>query len=143
LITASFGAGRDNFHNMPNAKKEKKSHKATKTVKAKRPLAAKIKKRKAKLKAAALRTPAKTSKQGKPIGKVTHFYGHISVAIVKFNQKISAGTGLYFKGATTDFKETAKSMQYNHAPVTVAQKGKQIGIKVKKRVREGDLVYKA
>ena len=34
-------------------------------------------------------------------------------------------------------------MQFDHEPVAVAKKGKQIGIKLKKRVREGDLVYKA
>jgi hypothetical protein len=81
-------------------------------------------------------------KKIKPVGTVTHYYAHIKVAIVKFNTKIKAGTELYFKGATTDFKETSKSMQFDHKPVTAAIPKKQIGIKLKKRVREGDLVYK-
>ena len=121
---------------MPKVK-AKKSKKAKKVVKAKRPIAAKKKNGKTKPKT------AKAPKQGKPIGKVTHFYGNISVAIVKFNQKVAAGTVLHFKGATTDFNETVKSMQYNHESIAIAPKGKQIGIKVKKKVREGDLVYKA
>jgi putative protease len=125
---------------MPNAKKGKKSKAVKKTAKAKRPLVAK---RKMKPKTAKSRKSAKTPRMEKPIGKVTHFYGHISVAIVRFNQKFSSGIGLHFKGATTDFTETVKSMQYNHASIAVAPKGKQIGIKVKKKVREGDLVYKA
>jgi hypothetical protein len=79
---------------------------------------------------------------GKPIGKVTHFFTEISVAIVVFKQNVPAGTPLHFKGATTDFKQPANSMQYDHASVAVAKKGKQIGIKVKKRVREGDKVHK-
>jgi hypothetical protein len=82
------------------------------------------------------------AKKVKPIGKVTHYYTHIKVAIIKFNTKVKAGTELYFKGATTDFKETPKSMQYDHKPIAAAPKGKLIGIKLKKRVREGDLVYK-
>jgi hypothetical protein len=82
-------------------------------------------------------------KKIKPVGKVAHYYTHIKVAIVKFNTKIKAGTELYFKGATTDFKEAAKSMQFDHKPVAAAMPKKQIGIKLKKRVREGDLVYKA
>jgi len=82
-------------------------------------------------------------KKKKPIGKVTHFYAHIKVAIIKFNTNVKTGTELYLKGATTDFKEAAKSMQYDHKPVAVAKKGKLIGVKFKKRVREGDLVYKA
>ncbi len=82
----------------------------------------------------------KTAKKIKPVGKVTHYYAHIKVAIVKFNTKIKAGTELYFRGATTDFKEASKSMQFDHKPVVVAMPKKQIGIKLKKRVREGDLV---
>ena len=89
------------------------------------------------------KTTSPKAKKVKPIGKVTHYYAHIKVAIVKFNAKVKTGTELYFKGATTDFKEVAKSMQLDHKPVATAQPKKQIGIKLKKRVREGDLVYKA
>lgn len=91
------------------------------------------------------RAPAKKAapaKKPKPIGKVTHYYTHIKVAIVKFNTKVKAGTELYFKGATTDFAEASKSMQFDHKPIAVAPPKKQVGIKLKKRVREGDLVYK-
>ena len=86
---------------------------------------------------------ATKKKKIKPIGKVTHYYAHIKVAIVKFNTKFKTGGELYFKGATTDFKEVIKSIQFDHKPVIIAQPKKQIGIKLKKRVREGDLVYKA
>ena len=82
-------------------------------------------------------------KANKPIGTVAHFYNHIGVAIVKFNAKIAAGTKLHFKGATTDFMDTPKSMQFNHIEIKAAPKGKQVGVKVKKRVREGDLVYRS
>jgi len=82
-------------------------------------------------------------KKVKPVGKVTHYYAHIKVAIVKFNTKVKAGTELYFKGATTDFREASKSMQFDHKSVAAAMPKKQIGIKLKKRVREGDLVYTA
>ena len=89
------------------------------------------------------KTAPRAPRAEKPIGKVTHFYTEISVAIVKFNKKVPVGTTLHFRGATTDFMDTPKSMQYNHKPIAAAPKGKQIGIKVKKRVREGDLVHKA
>ena len=83
----------------------------------------------------------KKSEEPKPIGKVTHFYGHLEVAIVKFNKKIEVGTKVHFKGATTDFKETIKSIQYDHKDITSAPKGKEVGIKVDGKVREGDMVY--
>lgn len=82
-------------------------------------------------------------KKPKPIGIVTHFYGNISVAIVKFKMTVKVGTAIKFMGATTDFAETIQSMQFNHEVVKSAKKGQQIGIKVKKRVREGDSVFLA
>jgi hypothetical protein len=122
------------------AKAKKKA--AKKKVVAKK----RIVKKKTVIKAKPKKVVAKKSpapKKLKPLGKVTHYYAHIKVAIVKFNTNVKASTELYFKGATTDFKEAAKSMQFDHKPVPLAKKGKQIGIKLKKRVREGDLVYKA
>ena len=83
----------------------------------------------------------KAPKPAKPIGVVTHFYNEIKVAIVKFKKPVRVGAELHYKGATTDFTEVAKSMQYDHEAVKIAPKGKQIGIKVKKRVRDGDEVY--
>ena len=79
----------------------------------------------------------------KPIGLVTHFYNEIGVAIVRFKERVPLGTVLYFRGATTDFKHPVKSMQYDHKPISIAPKGKQIGIKVPKRVRKGDRVHRA
>ena len=79
--------------------------------------------------------------QGKPIGVVTHFYGNIKVAIVKFKKPVKSGSKLCFCGATTDFDQVVKSMQYDHKEIAVAPKGKEVGIKVNKRVREGDEVF--
>ena len=121
--------------------KTTKIKKTNKVLKKKKPAL----KKKAVAKKRAVKKPLKTKKivkvapvnipVGKPIGKVTHFFTEISVAIVVFKQNVPAGTPLHFKGATTDFKQPANSMQFDHAPVAVAKKGKQIGIKVKKRVR--------
>lgn len=83
----------------------------------------------------------KAKKEPKPIGEVTHFYSNIDVAIVKFNKAVPTGTKLAFKGATTDFEQVVESMQLDHAPIESAPKGKQVGIKVKEKVREGDSVY--
>jgi putative protease len=77
----------------------------------------------------------------KPIGRVTHFYGGIKVAVVKFSKATKKGATVRFRGATTDFKQKLASMQYDHKTVASAPKGKEVGIKVSKRVREGDKVY--
>lgn len=83
----------------------------------------------------------KMPRTDKPVGEVTHYYGGLGVAIVKFNKDIPAGSELAFQGATTDFSQNAESMEFNRKPVTKAPKGMEIGIKVKKKVREGDRVY--
>jgi hypothetical protein len=103
-------------------------------------------KKKVSLKKKTAKRPLKkksAAKAQKPIGTVTHFYNQISVAIVRFKEPILVGTILHFKGATTDFKHPVTSMQFNHQPILKAPKGKLIGLKVKKRVREGDKVHRA
>lgn len=84
---------------------------------------------------------SKKPKEPKPIGVVTHFYGGLGVAIVKFNKTVKVGEKLHFKGATTDFEEAVKSMQYDHKDISEAKKGQEVGIKVKEKVREGDEIY--
>lgn len=74
----------------------------------------------------------------KPIGVVTHYFAKIKVAIVKFKQPVKIGSKFGFRGATTNFDQIISSMQFDHKPVLVAKKGAEIGIKVNKRVREGD-----
>lgn len=85
----------------------------------------------------------KKSSEPKPIGEVTHFYGHLNVAIVKFNKAVKVGTEVKFKGVTTDFNEAISSMQFEHKPIEAAKKGQEVGIKVSQKVREGDEVYEA
>ncbi|MAF79937.1 hypothetical protein CL629_02570 [bacterium] len=81
------------------------------------------------------------AKEAKPIGEVTHYYGDLGVAIVKFTKTVKVGEKIQFKGATTDFEEAIKSMQYDHKEVDKAKKKQEVGIKVGDKVREGDEVY--
>jgi len=83
------------------------------------------------------------SSEPKPIGAITHYYGHLGVAIVKFNKKVEVGAKVRFKGATTDLEEAIQSMQYDHKPIEAAKKGQEVGIKVSGKVREGDEVFAA
>ena len=65
----------------------------------------------------------------KPIGKVTHYYGGIGVAIIKFNREIKVGETIHFKGPHTDFTQKIDSMQYDHKDIESAKKGQEVGIK--------------
>ncbi|OGY64122.1 MAG: hypothetical protein A3I89_04020 [Candidatus Harrisonbacteria bacterium RIFCSPLOWO2_02_FULL_41_11] len=83
----------------------------------------------------------KVSRQDKPIGEVTHYYGNLKVAIVRFSQEVPAGKNVTFQGVTSDFSQDLSSMEFDHKPVVSAPAGKEVGIKVKEKVREGDKVY--
>jgi putative protease len=78
----------------------------------------------------------------RPIGEVTHYYGGLGVAIVKFKETVNKGEALHFKGAHTDFTQSVDSMQYDHKDIDSAKKGLEVGIKVSEKVREGDEVYR-
>ena len=76
------------------------------------------------------------------VGKVTHFFSKISVAVVELTAALSVGDRIRVQGPTTDFEQTVDSMQIEHEDVKTAKKGQSIGLKVKERVRENDTVYK-
>jgi len=77
------------------------------------------------------------------IGIVTHYFPHVEAAVIKLTKgSLSQGDTIVLKGHTTDFKEKIVSMQLDHVPITSASSGQEIGLKVKTRVREHDIVYK-
>ena len=76
------------------------------------------------------------------VGRVTHFYPKISVAIVELKASLNIGDKILIKGATTNFEQTVESMQIEHKNIERAEAGQIIGLKVKGRVRENDKVYK-
>jgi len=78
----------------------------------------------------------------KLIGKITHYFTKIGVAVIELSDKLSAGDEILIEGASTNFKQKVTSMQIEHESVKVAKAGDSIGLKVDDRVREGDQVYK-
>lgn len=79
----------------------------------------------------------------KPIGKVTHFFNKIGVAIIKFNKAVETGKDVRVKGAHTDFIQHIGSMQFDHKEIKSAKKGQEVGIKVDEKVHEHDEVFEA
>ncbi|MDP3052690.1 MAG: translation elongation factor-like protein [bacterium] len=77
----------------------------------------------------------------KPIGEITHYFGGINVAIIKFKKTVEVGEKIKIKGANTDFEQAIESMQYEHKDIKSAKKNQEVGIKVSEKVREGDMVY--
>ncbi len=76
------------------------------------------------------------------VGRVTHFFSKINVAVIELTAPLSIGDRLAFKGPNTDFEQVIDSMQIEHKNVQRAEAGQSIGLKVEQRVRETDTVYK-
>ena len=78
-----------------------------------------------------------------PIGKVTHYFPHVKAGVVKVTKGVlTLGDTIHIKGHTTDFKQKVTSLQLNHQPIQKAGKGQEVGLQVKSRVRQHDLVFK-
>ena len=78
----------------------------------------------------------------KLIGKITHFFSNISVAVIELSDTLKVGDEISIEGATSNFTQKVDSMQIEHEKVEEAKKGQSIGLKVADRVREGDLCFK-
>jgi len=78
----------------------------------------------------------------KLVGRVSHYYNRIGVAVVEVTDTVKVGDTIRITGGIRDFEQTIDSMEIEHQKVEVATKGQSIGLKVIEKVREGDQVYK-
>ena len=76
------------------------------------------------------------------VGRITHFFSKIDVAVIELKAALSVGDTIAIKGPTTDFEQRVDSMQIEHKNVQKAEPGQSIGLKVSQRVRETDAVFK-
>ena len=79
----------------------------------------------------------------KKVGEVFHFFGHIGVAAIRLTDgSLAIGDTVQIQGPTTNVEQTVDSLQIEHATVSTAGAGQEVGMKVRDRVREKDFVYK-
>jgi len=77
------------------------------------------------------------------IGKVTHFYDKIGVAIVELSAPLTVGEKIKFaRGGEDLFTQEVNSIQIEHEQKDSASKGDVVGLKVDSEVKEGAEVYK-
>jgi hypothetical protein len=79
---------------------------------------------------------------GKRIGKVTHYFDQIGVAVLALTDRVRVGDSLHFLGHGTDFIQVVASMQIEHKSVEAASPGDDVALKVEQRVRPNDAVFK-
>ncbi len=129
-------------------KKSSKTAKRKKTAKRTSGKTAKKKTQRKKRTATRKKAPAKSSLAAEAsleeIGTITHYFPHVDAAVIKLmRSSLVEGDKIMIKGHTTDFDQVVKSMQLDHTPIVRASSGQEIGLRVKAKVRQHDVVYKA
>lgn len=80
----------------------------------------------------------------KTLGKVTHFFDKISVAIIALTEALTVGEKIKFVDEKhgVNFEQTVDSLQLDHKELTRADSGTEVATKTIQPVKEGTLVYK-
>jgi translation elongation factor EF-Tu-like GTPase len=85
---------------------------------------------------------AEEKQEGKLIGKITHYFGKIGVAVIELSDALKVGDTIRIAGGATDFTQGVDSMEVEHQKVEAAKSGESVGLKVSEKVREDYQVYK-
>ena len=77
------------------------------------------------------------------VGKVTHYYDKIGVAIVELDGTLSVGDKIKFvRGGEDLFEQDVTSMQMEHERVETAKAGQTVGLKTDQEVKDAADVHK-
>jgi translation elongation factor EF-1alpha len=78
----------------------------------------------------------------KMIGKIEHYYPHISVAVITLTDSLKVGEKILIERTEHSFEQVVSSMQVEHKNISAAKKGDSVGLKVDQPTKEGAKVYK-
>lgn len=79
---------------------------------------------------------------GVQVGQVTHYFDHISVAVLALTEPLRVGDTVHILGHSTDFKQEVTSLQIEHQPVEEAKPGDDVAMKVIQKAHPHDKVFK-
>ncbi|MCH7529695.1 hypothetical protein IIB50_01100 [Patescibacteria group bacterium] len=77
---------------------------------------------------------------GKEIGKVTHWYDKIGVAVVNLKGALKVGDKVKVKRGDEEYEDTVASMQLDHKDISSAKKGDDAAIKLSQKAKEGSTI---
>lgn len=76
------------------------------------------------------------------IGKITHYYDKIGVAVVEVvNQPIKLGDMVKISGHDNEFTQKITSLQVEHNQFNEVSPGQSCGVKMDQKVKPGDQLY--
>ena len=77
------------------------------------------------------------------IGKVSHYYDKLKVAVIEVTkQSLKVGDTVKISGHDKEFTQEVGSLQIEHEKVDSAKKGDVVGLKTKELIKDGAEVYK-
>jgi putative protease len=76
------------------------------------------------------------------IGKVTHYFDRIRVAVLELNGELKVGENIRIHGHITDFTQRVGSMEIEHQKIESAGPKDEVALKVLEPVHEGDIIYR-
>lgn len=77
------------------------------------------------------------------VGKVTHYYDKIKVAVVELSGDLMVGDIIKFSKEGDDlFEQVVESIQVEHKKVVNAKSGDVVGLQVNDEAKEGTEIYK-
>jgi putative protease len=80
--------------------------------------------------------------EGDAIGRVTHYFSHLSVAAVTLTAPLKVGERIHIRGHTTNIVQDVGSLEVEHAQVDSAAPGDDVAMKVDDHVRDHDLIFR-
>lgn len=79
---------------------------------------------------------------GTRVGKISHYFDHINVAVLTLTEAIHVGETLHFLGHSTDFRQEITSLEIEHKAVETARPGEDVAMKVTQRVHPNDAIFR-
>ena len=77
----------------------------------------------------------------KLIGRVSHYFDNLGVAVLKLDKSLKVGAKIKFVGGEVEFEQTVDSMQVERKAVNKVKAGADVGLKVDGKVRPGYKVF--
>ncbi len=76
------------------------------------------------------------------VGKVTHYYDRIGVAVLELFAELNVGDMIHIHGKSTDITQRVASLEIEHQKIQSAKPKDEVALKVLEPVHEGDVIYK-
>jgi hypothetical protein len=80
--------------------------------------------------------------QNQKVGRVSHYYNKIGVAVIDLEMPLRVGDTIKFvRGGEDLFQQEVSSMQLEHEEVNEAENGDSIGVQTTQEIKNGAEVY--